>query len=257
MKKTAKFVLFIAVICSAFSAVRAAQTLAPDALVRDLYKMHAEDFKGGKDRLLNGKSRKFLDQYFDKNLAGLMWKDLTTHKDEVGVLDFDPLYNAQDADIKKLIVGQPKIEGDKATVVVTFENFKRKNTLKYLLVRQNSAWKIADIKYSDGSGLLKDFKEDAQNNDKSEDRFFAGTYRVGATTCTVKPIKMAFEIKWAKGSDSMVFYFDGDASAKRYTYSSEKNGRGRDIFVFDDDRIETGKFIRGSDGKEMAVSKVD
>lgn len=252
-----KFLLSMAILFSTFSAVRAAQTLAPDALVRDLYKSHAEDFASSKDRLLNGKSRKFLDKYFDKNLADLMWKDLTTHKEEVGVLDFDPFYNAQDADIKKLVVGQPKIEGDRATVVVTFENFKRKDTLKYLLVRQNSVWKIADIKYSDGSGLLKYFKEDAQNNDKSEDHFFAGTYRVGAATCTVKPIKMAFEIKWAKGSGTMIFYFDGDASAGRYTYSSEKNGRGRDTFIFDDDRIATGKFIRGSDGKEMPVSKVD
>ena len=243
-------VLFL-VSSRAFASIQIAQQMTPDALVRDLYKTHAKN----NGAILDGKRRALLDRYFDKKLADLMWKDLTTHKDEVGVLDFDPFYNAQDIQIKKLVVGQPKIDGDKATVVVTFENYNQKETINYLLVRQNSVWKISDIKYSDGSGLLKYFKEDAQNNTASEEHFFAGTYKVGTTTCAVKPVKMAFEIKWAKGTGTMVFFFDGDASAGRYSYSTEKNGRGRDTFVFDDDRIETGKFIR-ADGVEMPVSKI-
>lgn len=30
-------------------------------------------------------------------------------------------------------------------------------------------------------------------------REFEGTSQVGGTTCTVEPIKMAFEVLWAKG----------------------------------------------------------
>lgn len=236
----------------------AAQTSAPDALVKDLYKTHEEEFKTSNFKILGGKNRTLLDKYFDKTLADFLWKDLTTHKGEVGVLDFDPFYNAQDADIKNLVVGQPKINGDKATVTVTFQNYDRKETLNYSLTRQNAGWKISDIKYTDGGSLLGYFKEDAKNNSqtkKTEENFFSGTYKVGDTTCTVKPIKMAFEVKWAKGTGTMIFVFDGDAEAGNYTYSSEDGGKGKDTFIFDDDTFTTGKFIR-ADGNEFSVSKV-
>lgn len=139
-----------------------AQTNTPDAIIRDLYKLHDQDLKTDKDRILNGKSRTVLDKYFDKTLANLMWKDLTTHKDEVGVLDFDPLYNAQDFDIKKLVIGQPKTSSNKATVVVAFENSGRKDRLTYSLAQQNSVWKISNITYTDGTSLLKYFQDDAK-----------------------------------------------------------------------------------------------
>lgn len=240
------------------SAGGAAQTAAPDALVKDLYKTHDEEFKTSKFRILSGKNRTLLDKYFDKTLADLIWKDLTTHKGEVGVLDFDPFYNAQDAEIKNLVVSQPKTSDDKATVTVTFQNYDRKETLNYQLTRRDADWKISDIKYTDGNSLLGYFKEDAKNNAKTnqtEENFFSGTYKVGDTTCTVKPIKMAFEVKWAKGTGTMIFVFDGDADAGNYTYSSEDGGKGKDTFIFDDDTFTTGKFIR-ADGKEFPVSKV-
>lgn len=227
----------------------AAQQNAPDALVKDLYKTHDKD----QGAILDGKSRKLIDKYFDKTLADFLWKDLTTHKDEVGVLDFDPFYNAQETQIKNFKVGEPKIEGDKATVGVAFQNFDRKETLTYALARQNSAWKISDIKYTDGTSLVGYFKEDAKNNAANPDGNFEGTYKVGDTTCAVKPVKMAFEIKWAKGSGTMIFFYD--ETAGKYSYSSEDKGKGKDKFVFDDDTLTTGKFIR-ADGKEMPVSKV-
>jgi hypothetical protein len=224
-----------------------AQQNAPDALVRDLYKTHDKD----QGAILDGKSRKLLDKYFDKTLADLMWKDLTTHRDEVGVLDFDPFYNAQDIQIKNLKINEPKIEGEKASVVVTFQNFDRKDTLTYMLTRRASAWKISDIKYTDGSTLLGYFKEDAKNNAANETGNFEGTYKVGDTTCTVKPVKMAYEIKWAKGSGTMIFFADTGANS----FVSEDTSKGADRFVFDDASLTTGKFIR-ADGKEMPVSKV-
>lgn len=240
----------------------AQQSAAPDALVRDLYKTHGEDFKNNNERILNGKNRALLDKYFDKTLADYIWKDLTTQRDEVGVLDFDPFYNAQEADIKKLVVGQPKIEGDKASVAVTFQNYDRRENLNYQLARRGSVWKIADIKYTDGTSLLGYFREAEKNAQNSgggktgEEHFFAGTYRVGETTCTVKPIKMAFEVRWAKGSGAMIFVFDGEPSQNRWVYTSEPTDKGgTDKFVFSDGTFATGTFVR-ADGKEFPVTRV-
>ncbi len=131
---------------------------APDALLKDLYKTHEKD----SGAIVQGKNRAILDKYFDKNLADLIWKDMTTNKEEVGVIDFDIFYNAQDADVKNLVVGTPKIDGDKASAVVTFENFKEKNTLTYSLIKEKGAWKISDIDYGQGNTLLKYFKEDSK-----------------------------------------------------------------------------------------------
>lgn len=143
------------------AANQVAQEVGADALVRDLYRVHAEEFRTSRFRIMSGKDRKLLDKYFDKNLADLIWKDLTTHVGEVGVLDFDPFYNAQDADIKNLKVSPAVVEGDKATATVTFTNYGKKETLIYTLVKQNGAWKISDINYGEGNTLLKFFAEGA------------------------------------------------------------------------------------------------
>lgn len=132
-----------------------AQSVAPAALIRDLYKTHDQD----NGAVVQGKNRRMLDKYFDKNLAGKIWKDMTTNNGEVGVIDFDLFYDAQDTEIKRLAVGAAKIKGDRATVRVTFENFKKKKTLTYTLVKEKSAWKIADINYGGDNTLLKYFED--------------------------------------------------------------------------------------------------
>jgi hypothetical protein len=240
----------------AANASGAAQQNTPDALVRSLYKTHSSDSSA----ILDGKSRKGIDKYFDKTLADFFWKDLTTNRDEVGVLDFDPFYNAQDIEIKNLKVGEPKIEGDRATVIVTFQNFDRRENLTYSLARQSGGgWKISDIKYTNGESLVGYFREYEKNNgggnsggsDKTGN--FEGTYKVGDTTCTVKQVKMAYEIRWAKGSGTMIFFAEEE---RNFVADDASKSSRLDRFVFDDDTLTTGKFIRGSDGKEMPVSKV-
>lgn len=231
------------------------QIASLDEVVKDLYKVHAQEMNDSSNSILSGKSRTKLDKYFDKNLADLIWKDLTTHQGEVGVLDFDPFYNSQDPDIKNLTVGAPKIDGSKATLTVSFLNSGRKDTLKYSLVQQNSTWRISDIGYSDGGSLLKYFKEDAASQNtaaNNTDGSFEGTFQVGNTTCTVTPTKMAFELKWAKGSGMMMFFYEGQGVLK---FVSEDNGKGVDAFIFDDANYKTGKFVR-ADGKEMPVKKI-
>lgn len=159
--KTFKSIFLATFFLLGFSVVSVlAQT--PDAVVKELYKVHDQDLKSSDDQILNRENRKYIDKFFDKILADFIWKDLTTHIDEVGVLDFDPFYNAQDFQIKNLVIGKPKISGSKATVIVKFQNFEKRETLTYQLTKQKNVWKISDIKYADGSSLLGYFKEDAK-----------------------------------------------------------------------------------------------
>ena len=67
-----------------------AQSSAPETVVKELYKIHDQDLKNSSDRILSGENRQNLDKFFDKTLADYIWKDLTTERDEIGVLDFDP-----------------------------------------------------------------------------------------------------------------------------------------------------------------------
>jgi hypothetical protein len=125
---------------------------SPEAVVRELYRIH----RNGYGPLFEKRGRKYHDKFFDANLAGLIWKDLTeTPKDEVGRLDGDPLFNAQDIQIKNFRVGAGTVEGDAATVPVTFVNFDREVKIDFRLVRTKAGWKISNIDYGDGQDLLK------------------------------------------------------------------------------------------------------
>ena len=127
----------------------------PDALVAELYKRH--DKKHGP--FFQTKDRALVDRYFERGTADLIWKDAVGSKGEVGALDADPLYDAQDTDIKNFSVGQPKYEDGRAEVTVSFENFGEKQKIVFLLVSKDGTWKISDIKYSDGrtlKGMLKE-----------------------------------------------------------------------------------------------------
>jgi hypothetical protein len=131
----------------------------PEALVTELYKAHDAE----KSPFFQAEDRALVDHYFTKELAELMWKDLKASKGEVGVLDFDPLYNAQDTEIKNFVIGKANVGGGKATVVVSFVNFEEKTRITFKLVQQDEAWKISDIQYAEGHSLLKLFKAAAGN----------------------------------------------------------------------------------------------
>lgn len=233
-----------------------AQTEPPDQLVKDLYKTHEQ--KPG--AIVQSKDRKIIDRYFDKNLGGMIWKDLTANQGEIGVIDFDIFYNTQDPDIKNLSVGAAKIEGDKATVPVTFQNYDRKENLIYSLVREKSGWRVSDIGYGGKDTLLSYFRTaknaETDANDMAQSGEFEGKYQVGETTCTVTPVKMAFEVRWAKGSGAEMFYADTPDSDKITFSSSNPSGKGTpNVFSFDDENYNTGTFHR-HDGVEFAVSRI-
>ena len=84
---------------------------------------------------------------------------------------------------------------------------------------------------------------------------FEGRYRVGGTTCTVKPIKMAFELRWTKGKGAMRFFFDGVSAEGKPRFVSEDRGKGQDRFEFDDGNYNSGRFIR-ADGKVLTVQRL-
>jgi hypothetical protein len=84
---------------------------------------------------------------------------------------------------------------------------------------------------------------------------FEGRYKVGNTTCTVVPIKMAFEVKWIKGHGVMNFFFEKATPDGKSIFVSEDSGKGRDKFMFDDNLYNSGLFIR-ADGKVFTVERL-
>lgn len=105
-----------------------------------------------------------LDKYFEKTLADLIWKDGITSKGEVGVIDGDPLFNAQDMEIRKFSIHEAVMGTGSAEVPVTFENFGNKKEIRFQLVPRTGGWKIANIKYDNGSDMLGWFREASQSS---------------------------------------------------------------------------------------------
>jgi hypothetical protein len=220
--------------------------------VADLYKQH----DANKSPFFQTTDRRRVDAFFTKPLADLIWKDANESKGEIGAIDFDPLYATQDLDKKNFAIGKASLNGETATVVATYTNDGAKMRITYLLKMQDGSWKIDDIKYQEGSSLLATLREtygSGKNNAPPVSNVsgeFEGTYRVGDTTCTVKPVKQAFEIRWAKGKGSEYFFYK---EATVFESEPDKNG-GRNEFHFDDDKYNYGTFFR-ADGKTFPVSR--
>jgi hypothetical protein len=158
LKSTALVVLvfLLPALCITAHAKSKARRPTPEAVVAALYKQHNKATP-----LFQTRSRALLDKYFDKSLADLLWKDATTARDEVGALNGDPLYNAQDMQIKEFVIGKSVIKNDTAQVKVSFRNFDRNEEVQFDLVRRASGWKVADLTYKDGTTLLGILKTDS------------------------------------------------------------------------------------------------
>ena len=159
MKKV-KLYGFIMLLIFGAATITAAQTTtakpkSPDALVADLYKAH----NAKRSPFFQTRSRARIYQYFEKDLADLIWKDAVTSKGEVGVIEGDPLYAAQDMEIKKFAIGKPAIDGNNAKVSVTFENFGQKTTIVFVMINGSSGWRIHDIDYGEQGTMRRWFKE--------------------------------------------------------------------------------------------------
>jgi hypothetical protein len=127
---------------------------SPAKIVTDLYSAH----RGKADPLQYPASKKLLGAYFDARLLSLFLKDQSESQGEVGKLDFDPLYAAQDIEIKEFSIRPIAQQNDSAEVAAFFQNVGTKKKIVFLLSRTAQGWRITDIKYSDGRtlrGILK------------------------------------------------------------------------------------------------------
>jgi hypothetical protein len=147
-------ILLLVILGSLFSqaAQRAQPTNSPESVIRELYRVH----NNGKGGVFEAKGKKYIYKFFDQKLADLIWKDITeTPEGEVGRLDFDPLYNAQDTGITNFQIGKPVVEGDESTVLVSFRNFGQRTTIKFEMHNGKGGWRIKNVLYSDKSDLIK------------------------------------------------------------------------------------------------------
>ncbi len=159
--KTVKSILVIAAMCftagisiSVHAQPAATKRLSPDALVSDLYREHNRKHSP----FFQNRSRALLYKYFEKSLADMIWKDAANSKKEVGAIDGDPLYDAQDMDIKKFVIGKPSYEAGKSRVSVSFENLGQQKTIVFILVNGRSGWRISDLDYGQGRTLKGELK---------------------------------------------------------------------------------------------------
>ena len=123
--------------------------LSPNGLVADLYREHDRKHSP----FFQTKSRALLYKYFTQSLADMIWKDAVHSKGEVGAIDGDPLYDAQDMEIKKFAIGKATYAAGQATVNVTFENFGQPKSFVFTLVNGRSGWRINNIEYGEGRSL--------------------------------------------------------------------------------------------------------
>ncbi len=147
---------------SSLSLAQTSAAIGPDTVVRNLY---AARKRPATDPFFQTKSRIRLDKYFTKELGDLIWKDAVTSakSKEVGALDGDPLYNAQDMKITAFRIKPPQYgEGNAnlADVAVTFKNFGKEQTVLFRLERNKTgAWRISDIFYPDNGADASSLKK--------------------------------------------------------------------------------------------------
>ena len=91
-------------------------------------------------------------KYLSKSLVELWAKtDAHTPKGDVGPVDFDPVTNSQQPNVKSFKAVAEKLEADKAVIAVTISGRGAPrpksvdNIIRYNLVRDDGKWKIDDI----------------------------------------------------------------------------------------------------------------
>lgn len=239
--------------------VSAKTATAPDRLVKNLYAAH----NAQEGPFFQAKNRAIVGKYFAKDLADMIWKDAVDSEKEqgVGAIDFDPLYNAQDMDIKNFVIEKQR-DGSPDTryVKVTFKNFGKAVWIDYELTRDSGEdWKISGISYDSGediTSILRYSQDEEFKKEYDEFQVFTGEYIVGKTKCNVMPTLNGFSTRIeCEGEDGFKLYkFEGDETQNVFIHLDEK-GVERGKFIFKNGETN-GKFINAL-GKEVKVSKVE
>src|SRR5881398_1885827 len=154
-------------------------------LVAQLYKEHS----GKSDPLQYPASKKRLPNYFYKPLLDLYLKDQEASKGEVGKIDFDLLYDAQDFEISDFnLVVLPNKKGS-GYVAARFKNMGIDQEITFALQRTKMGWRIADIQYKDGRSLWKILRDRACTCQ----RHAAATRRCGAAELRTLDVPLSDE----------------------------------------------------------------
>lgn len=211
-------------------------------MVKNLYAEH----KVGKGPFGNKPNRASIDKYFTKELGDLIWKAVNSEEG----LNVDPLYNAQDFDIKALTVSKAD---ENNMVKVNFRNFLRDEEITFSFTRANTAskvYRIDSIVYSDA--------EDLQTTLEMSDQTYVpaaidGDYLVGEVKCGIESNLAGF---WArvKCEDQPNIQIIDMETLTFGTFNPKEKGR-RGQFVFTDDKFTAGEFIDKS-GKKFKVVRV-
>jgi hypothetical protein len=90
-------------------------------------------------------------KYLSKSLVDLWARaDANTKKGDAGPIDFDPVTNSEEPDVKSFKVAAEKIEADSALIAVTLTSRMARakasdDIVRYKFVREDGRWKIDDI----------------------------------------------------------------------------------------------------------------
>ncbi|MBR1173534.1 DUF3828 domain-containing protein [Bradyrhizobium sp. KB893862 SZCCT0404] len=147
---------FVAVALLAGISPALAETAAPAdpaAILTAIYTRAAKGKgDGGAAFVIENKAAKA--KYLSKALVALWAKaDAHTPKGDVGPVDFDPVTNSQEPDVKSFKVDAEKMEADKAIVAVTITGHRNDRKpadliVRYDFVREAGSWRIDDIRGS-------------------------------------------------------------------------------------------------------------
>jgi len=125
----------------------------PTAILTAIYSRAARGRgDGGGAFVIESKAAKV--KYLSKSLVELWAKaDSHTPKGDVGPVDFDPVTNSQDPDVKSFELRVEKPEAGKATLAVTITGYRTSGkpsdqVVHYDFVREAGQWKIDDIRGS-------------------------------------------------------------------------------------------------------------
>jgi hypothetical protein len=141
----------------------------PVAIVNAIYARAAKGKgDGGGAFIVENKAAKA--KYLSKSLVKL-WAQADDHtpKGDVGPIDFDPVTNSQEPDVKSFKAVAEKLETDKAVIAVTITGRgaarakSADNVIRYNFVRDDGLWKIDDISgSSDGEAWsIRDMLSDS------------------------------------------------------------------------------------------------
>ncbi len=123
----------------------------PVAIVNAIY-VRAAKGKGdsGGAFIIENKAAKA--KYLSRSLVKL-WAQADAHtpKGDVGPIDFDPVTNSQEPDVKSFKMVAEKVDADKAVIAVTIAGHHAPSpkpadqVIRYNFVRDDGQWKIDDI----------------------------------------------------------------------------------------------------------------